>query len=203
LRIGVLGGTFDPVHNGHIGLADHIYELLDLDVVVFVPAKSPRLREEKYPQVEAQSRFEMVALAISDDIRFQVSDMELLRPGPSYTVHTVEQMSCDYKEQADIYLIVGSDVISRFNEWYKYETILEKCELVVYSRPGYCINQQVEEGWLKKYRSKIHLVDGPAYRESATEIRKQLQEGKINIDGLSPLVEKYIKREKLYIEGGA
>ena len=135
-RVGILGGTFDPVHSGHLMIAERALAELGLDQVLFVTAGSPRLKRQA-PSAASEHRLEMVRLAVEHDGRFAVSDAEIHRHGPTYTVDTLEHVLREYGSGDELYFILGVDVLPRFHEWRNSERILELCRLVVVSRPGY------------------------------------------------------------------
>ena len=198
--MGVFGGTFDPIHKGHVAVCQYVLSFLSLDSILFIPARNPRLREGKLPQATSKQRLEMVKIALRERSQFQVSDIELHRCGPSYTVDTLKEINNKFNSVSnDVYLIVGSDVINRFHQWHEYETILISNRLIVYGRPGYKEPQHLPNK-LATYKERIQFVNGPEYGFSATSIRNALWNGERNIDGLTSEVEDYIKKEKIYVE---
>ena len=197
-RVGILGGTFDPVHSGHLMIAERALAELGLDLVLFVTAGSPRLKRQS-PSAAAEHRLEMVRLAVEHDCRFAVSDAEIHRHGPTYTVDTLEHVLQEYGAGAELYFILGVDVLSRFHEWRNSERILEVCRLVVVSRPGYSAFD-----WDDFYvrnpmaRDRITVVSSVAADISGTELRQRASQG-LPLTGLLPeRVERYIEDNDIY-----
>ena len=197
-RVGILGGTFDPVHSGHLMIAERALAELGLDLVLFVTAGSPRLKRQS-PSAAAEHRLEMVRLAVEHDGRFAVSDAEIHRQGPTYTVDTLEHVFREYGSGAELYFILGVDVLPRFHEWRNSERILELCRLVVVSRPGYSAFD-----WDDFYvrnpmaRDRITLVSSMAADISGTELRQRVA-AELTLKGLVPeAVAEYIRRHGLY-----
>lgn len=201
MRLGIFGGTFDPVHEGHISVAQAVCERLLLDLVLFVPAKNPQLREGKLPQATPDQRSKMLGFAIKSHSKFQISSIELNRTGPSYMFDTLKEIRKIYKSDAkDTYLIIGSDVLQRFEEWYKYKKIMNECTLVIYGRPGNNGATTTLPDFLVPYQNRIQRIVGEEYEVSATRIRELLLNGESNIEGLLPEVENFIRDENIYIE---
>ncbi len=130
-RIGLLGGTFDPIHFGHLLLAVHSYEELELDRLIFIPSRQPPHKSE--PVVEAADRLEMVRLAAADDARFLVCDCELGRSEPSYTIDTVRQLQSSLGSDAHLFWLIGSDMVEDLPSWQK---IGENTETLQFDLPG-------------------------------------------------------------------
>jgi nicotinate (nicotinamide) nucleotide adenylyltransferase len=196
-RVGILGGTFDPVHSGHLMIAERALAELGLDQVLFVTAGSPRLKRQA-PSAASEHRLEMVRLAVEHDGRFAVSDAEIHRHGPTYTVDTLEHVLREYGSGDELYFILGVDVLPRFHEWRNSERILELCRLVVVSRPGYSAFD-----WDDFYvrnpmaRDRVTVVSSAA-DISGTELRQRVA-AELTLKGLVPeVVEEYILRHGLY-----
>ena len=135
MRIGVLGGTFDPIHLGHLIIAEETRDRLDLEEVCFVPARDPWMKAGQ-PLTSGHDRLSMARLAVEDNPFFRVSTLELERPGPSYTVDTLKALQKEYGPEAQLFFILGSDAFARFDEWKDPEGILGLATLVVVDRPG-------------------------------------------------------------------
>ncbi len=133
-RIGLLGGTFDPIHFGHLLLAVHSYEELDLDRVIFIPSRLPPHKSE--PVAEAADRLEMVRLAAADDARFLVCDCELGRSEPSYTIDTVRQLQSSLGSDAHLFWLIGSDMVGDLPSWHKIGELVDLIEIIVVGRAG-------------------------------------------------------------------
>ena len=188
-RIGILGGTFDPVHNGHIHLAVKALEKLALDRVIFIPAYIPP-HKKGVKVTPARHRYNMLKLAISAHKKFKVSDMEIKRKGRSYSVETLRRMRRRYGAGAEFFFITGSDSLRELDKWKKLEEILKLCRFVVAERPGFKA-RRAPEGFIFLRISAKDI--------SATDIRKSIKRGS-PLTGLVPRrVERYIDRNKLYI----
>jgi len=130
---GVFGGMFDPIHYGHLRTAHELYELLDLEAIAFVPAGDPPHRAP--PLADSATRLAMVRAAVEDDTRFSVDDRELRRPGPSYTVLTLEELRAERGDQP-IVLIMGLDAFAGLDRWYRAQELIDFAHLVIAVRPG-------------------------------------------------------------------
>ena len=188
-RLGVLGGTFDPVHSGHVLLAQAILERLPLDRVLFVPAADPP--HKRCLVASAAHRFEMVRLAIEDLDGMEASRAELDRDGPSYTVETLRHFRSHYAN-SELYLIIGADNISDLSTWHDPEGILALATVVSGSRDEQALPQDA------KFGSRILRVQTPAYDISSTDIRQRLLQG-LPVRYLVPeAVERYLATHGLY-----
>ena len=201
-RIGVLGGTFDPVHSGHLSIAERALTEAALDRVLFIPAGNPRLKQQK-PAAAVGHRVEMVKLTVAGNPKFQVCETEATRPGPTYTVDTLEELSRKFAPSltspGGLFFILGLDVLPRLGEWKSPERILELCRLVVVTRPGYS-----GFDWPGFYSShpaaknQVELVSSSTVDISGTELRQRIASG-LSLWGLVPeLVEDYIRAHGLY-----
>lgn len=196
--IGILGGTFDPVHLGHLLIAEESRIRLQLDQVLFVPAGRPWLKEGQ-PLTEAHHRVRMVELAIASSPHFQVRRNEVDRPGLSYTVDTLEELGSELPAETELYFILGLDAFESFHRWKEPERILELCRLVVVSRPGYGDKERDE--LLARYRShgdRICLLPVHSVDFSATEIRRRAARGISFKYQVPEEVEAYILERGLY-----
>jgi len=191
VKIGLMGGTFDPIHLGHLRAAESARESLGLARVVFVPAGTPPHRTD--PVSSARDRFTMVALATAGHPGFVASDIELTREGPSYTVDTVRGF-LDSDPEADIIVIVGSDAFAEMGSWKEPEQLFSMCSVAVVTRPG-------ELGEPAPPRTKAGAataVQGPTLAVSATLIRRRIRQGR-SVRYLVPEgVAEYIAKRELY-----
>jgi len=187
VKIGILGGTFNPVHIGHLILAEEIREKLSLDRVIFVPANIPPHKASE-DIVAARDRFNMLKLAIKGNKFFAVSDLEIKRSGYSYTIDTIRQFKKTYFID-ELYFITGSDLLNYLKEWKDLEEIIGMVKFVVATRPGYP---------LEKIPAYIKTLAIRAVDISAFEVRKAIKE-KRSFKYLVPeVVSKYIVRKGLY-----
>ncbi len=198
MRIGILGGTFDPVHLGHLLIAEESRIGLQLDQVLFVPAGRPWLKVGQ-PLTEANHRVRMVELAIASNPHFQVRRDEVDRPGLSYTVDTLEELRAELPADTELYFILGLDAFESFHRWKEPEKILDLSRLVVVSRPGYADDER--DQLLARYRShgdRICLLPVHKVEFSATEIRRRVDEGVSFRYQVPEAVEEYILEQGLY-----
>ena len=183
MRIGIFGGSFDPIHHGHLILARAAREELGLDRVIFIPANMSPHKTETKPST-AQDRLAMVQRAIADEDGFAASEMELLRPPPSYTVETLRELKVRHPGD-DLVLLIGADNVAKFETWREPDEIREHAQIAVLDRA----NHEIPHGWTVVRR----LVD-----ISSTDIRARIQAGK-SIRYLTPgSVCDYITAQGLY-----
>ncbi|HJT22332.1 MAG TPA: nicotinate-nucleotide adenylyltransferase [Nitrospira sp.] len=134
-KLGLLGGTFNPIHNGHLFIARHVREALDLDRVLFIPAGAPPHKPDK-DLAPAGDRFEMVRLAVDHDDRLGISDVEINRKRKSYTIDTIHLLSGQYGKNTELFFVIGIDAFVEFPTWKSPDELLLLCHFVVVSRPG-------------------------------------------------------------------
>ena len=195
MRLGVLGGTFDPVHNGHVAVAEAAVECAQLDEVVFVPTGSPPHR----PPAEAspEQRLEMCRLAIAGDPRFALSDVEVRREGPSYTVDTLLALR-GANPHAELFLILGWDAASQLRSWHRPDEVLALAPIVVVSRPGRAAPGESELRSAGLEPGRIILCPRATPAVSGSEIRRSLAVGRTIAAMVPPAVERYISAHHLY-----
>ena len=200
-KIGVLGGTFDPIHMGHLIVAEDIREKLGLGEVLFIPAGRPwlKLKEEKHVSA-GRHRLEMVRLATTSNPHFKVSTIEIDRPGLSYSVDTILELKGKLGAGCDIYFIVGPDALASLALWKEPARLLEICQVVCIGRPGHAkIDLRSLDSSVPGASTRIMMVDVPHIEISATEIRRRVAQG-LSIRYLVPeAVEKYIAEHRLYL----
>lgn len=199
-RLGIIGGSFDPVHIGHLVIAQDASEKLELSEIVFIPAAIPP-HKQHLKQVDASHRLNMIRLATESDLRFSVSDIEMRRGGVSYTINTVEELK---EENPDVewVLVVGSDTLVDLHNWYRIHELLDLCEVATFLRPG---DSSLEELARKiklplSHREKLlnNVIEAHLIDISSTEIRMRVAEG-LGIRYLVPMeVEMYIFEHGLY-----
>ena len=197
-RIGVLGGTFNPIHKGHLALAAAAKEEFALNKIIFLPSGKPPHKDKDV--IDKEPRYEMVKLAIKGYPDYTVSRIELDREGYSYAVDTFNELRKKYGEKAKLFYIMGLDSINEILSWKKPLELFKLCEFIVGTRPGTRIRtfrRLVKFPPLEKEVDKIHLVE---LKEdiSASEIRKRIKEDKPLEKLLPKPVLEYIKKEGLY-----
>lgn len=198
VKVGVLGGSFDPVHVGHLALARAALDGLKLAKVLFVPAGRPRFKMRRHLASET-ARLDMLRLALLGEPRFEVSTVDLERSGVSYTVDALTDLKRKLGEDTKLYFLLGADALTELPTWRQPERILEMCYLVTAARPGYP-DPDLErlERALPQARGRVIVLPGIYVDVSATEIRRRLAAGQ-SVAGLVPsAVEQYIKERGLY-----
>lgn len=193
-RIGVFGGTFDPVHEGHLAVARCARDAFRLDTLLFVPAPRPWLRS-RGPVAAPEDRLAMVRLAVRDERGFEVSTVDLDRPGQTYTADTVRDLRAAYGPEAVFYLVLGADSLRHLHRWERIERLIGQCLVAGVGRPGAPKPSELPEGHPGR---EAMFVEGPMTDISATEVRRRLSEGKSCAGMLPPAVERYIREQGLY-----
>ena len=198
-RIGISGGTFDPIHYGHLVIAEEIRETMGLEKVIFIPSGNPP-HKKNIKVTQAIHRYNMVKLAIDSNPYFEVSTIEIEREGYSYTIDTLKQLKQIYGQDTTLFFMTGADVIPELVTWRSFENLFTLCEFVAVLRPGFERESLLEkiEYYKNNYKAIIHIVDAPLIGISSTIIRERVKKGK-TIKYLVPeSVEKYIKENGLY-----
>ncbi len=197
MKLGVYGGTFDPVHSGHLAVAEEVQRQLGLDEVLFVPAGQPWMKAAG-PLAPARHRLEMVRRAVAGRAGLSVSAMEVERPGPSYTLQTLEELGRQ-RPGDELYLILSWESLAEFPRWYRPEGIIRLCRLVVVPRPG-AIRPDLAalDRAVPGLAERTLLLEGPLVDISATEVRRRLREGQPVEGLLPPAVRDYIQKKGLY-----
>lgn len=187
-RIGIFGGTFDPIHSGHIMIAEEVFKELNLDKIIFVPANIPP--HKLHTKIaNAQDRYNMTKLAVDYNDNFEVSDIEIKRQGPSYSIDTINELKKNIKQDAEFYFIIGSDSISELRHWKDFDKLLKIVKFVVVNRPRHGF-EGIPVGAL---RIQLRGMD-----ISSSKIRNRIKEAE-SVDSLVPEeVKKYITKKGLY-----
>ena len=198
MKIGILGGTFDPVHNGHLAIAEQVRALLKLEEVVFVPAGQPWLKTGQ-SITSAEQRIKMLRLAIAGKPYFRLSAIEIERAGPSYTVDTITQMKAQLGMEDELVFIIGWDKLYELHLWKDLPRLLEACRLAAVPRPGYSLPDLTNlEAAIPGAAQRVELLDMPLMDVSASEIRRRVARGQ-SISALVPrAVAQYIDQHALY-----
>lgn len=209
-RIGILGGTLDPIHLGHIDAALAAREALQLDQVLLIPSHVPPHRVE--PATSSFHRFAMASIAVNDVEGLAASDIELIQPGPSYTVDTLLRLSASLSLSASqIFFITGADAFAEIETWRRYPEVLDLANFVVVSRPGMSLQALRERLPTMKDRMRlprvsnaagtsIYLVDAPTADVSSTDIRRRIAAGRPLSGLVAPGVEHHITQHALYLQ---
>lgn len=197
-RIGIFGGTFNPIHNGHIAIAEKAMEQFVLDQVVFVPSGLPP-HKTKAEIIDKEDRFNMIEMVLSGHKHFSVSRVEMDRPGYSYAVDTFKAFHKKFGKKAKLFYIMGLDSINDILNWRKPLDLFKFCEFVVATRPGNSLRifkRLVKFPPLQREVDKIHLME-VNINISATEIRSRIKAGKKITKMVHPKVKEYIRKEDL------
>ncbi len=216
IKLGILGGTFNPIHYGHLAAAEEVRERLKLDKILFMPSYlPPHKQEEDIPL--ADQRYEMVRLATSGNPNFDTSNIELKRRGKSYTIDTIETLQSVYPN-ADLNFITGIDTFLEIQTWKEWERLFTLCSFVVLSRPGYRFTDLKKIAFMKQSEQELDKLDRGAlkhamvrvgaltlflemielYDISSTDIRRRVREGRSIKYHLPEAVEIYIIKNRLY-----
>jgi nicotinate-nucleotide adenylyltransferase len=217
-RIGLLGGTFNPVHNGHLTIALQTRDALRLDRVVFIPTGDPPHKPHQR-LASAKDRYEMVRLAIGSVAGLSMSDVEVRRPGTSYSIDTVRLLQQEYGPGTHLYFLIGLDAFLEIPTWRQPETLLTLCSFVVLSRPGLLFQalsavpliprlpetslRDLDEGRRSRLEVSLGLQSLTCLRlppsdVSASEIRARIARGAPTANLLPPAVESYILQHHIY-----
>ena len=199
MKIGVLGGTFDPIHNGHLAVAEEVRNRLNLTRILFIPAGQPWLGKTNIVSV-AEHRAEMVRLAIADRPYCSLSTIEVDRDGPSYTLDTLTELWARLGAGDELHFIVGWDTLAELPQWKEPVRIIKLCKLVAVPRPGYPRpDMKSLEASIPGLTERVIVLEKPEVDISASEIRERVGKG-LSICGLVPeVVEGYIRDKKLYM----
>jgi nicotinate-nucleotide adenylyltransferase len=206
LRVGILGGTFDPIHFGHLAIAEEVAEILELDRVLFVPASVPphKLHDDVAP---AADRAAMVACAVVGNPRFSLCRIELDRDGPSYTADTLSSLADEAARQRvarELFFILSADALADFRGWHDPERVVALATLAVVPRPGSPAPEldwalaQLPPSATPPARPRVECIDTVPLATSSTDIRRQVAAGRSIRYLVPPAVEEYVREHRLY-----
>jgi nicotinate-nucleotide adenylyltransferase len=199
-RIALFGGTFDPIHLGHTTVADAAAKEIGADKLIFIPAKISPLKGF-FPFARDEDRLNMIERAVADHSTLAVSDCELKRPAPSYTLDTVRRFQREYGPQTTIHWLLGADSVADLVHWHKIEELIDECRLTTMQRPGYTPDfDRFELLWGPQRVAKLRrdAVPTPLIDISSTEVRRRLAAGEDVSGMLHPEVIEYIREHDLY-----
>ena len=192
-----MGGTFDPIHNGHLFIAEEARVRCELEKVIFFPNNKPAHRQGKTANADAKTRFELTRLAIANHAPFEISRIEIDRPGPSYAVDTVAA----FQEQmpgAELFFIVGADSMNEITTWYQAGKLFELCRFVAFTRPDFDL-QSAKQQLNEAQRAQVIWLETVALDIASRELRQRVQDG-LPIRYLVPdVVEAEIRVRGLYL----
>lgn len=198
LKIGIMGGIFDPIHNGHLLLAENAASQFHLDQVLFIPTGNPP-HKKTAGILDAKYRCDMISLAIAGNDKFELSMREVLNPEVCYTYRTLTALK-EEKPENEYYFIMGADSLFYFEKWRKPEVICQKASILAAVRDD--VDEKALQGRIdflcKKFDAKIYELNTPNFSVSSHDIRKRIQQGKTTRYLLPDEVREYIIRENLY-----
>ena len=200
-KIALFGGTFDPIHLGHTTVIAAAAEYIGAEKTIFIPAKCSPLKVF-FPKASSDDRIKMLTLTIADNKNFQLSDYELNKTGPGYTLETVRQFQANYGNDTSIYWLVGADCIDELPGWYAITELIDECNLSVMYRAG-CDQPDFDRfkdlwGPARTEKLQRNVIPTPMIDISSTKIRKRLAAGEDTTDMLHPAVADYIQKHALY-----
>ncbi len=196
VRLGVMGGTFNPIHYGHLVAANEVREAFALDTVIFVPASIPPHKDQT-DIIDARHRLMMTMLATVSHPHFAVSSMEIDRPGASYSVDTIAQLKQMYPEPLTIYFILGIVAFVDIASWRQPDVLLRSCHTIITSRPGYSL-YELAPTLLQRPPYHISLYEVSALDISSTRVRQRVKVGHTIAYLLPESVDAYIRKHQLY-----
>lgn len=193
MKIGILGGTFDPPHLGHLSIARAALEHLELDEVILIPAhKNPLKRDKPTP---AKLRLSMAEMLVSEEAKLSVSDIETTRGGPSYAIDTLHELSSIY--QGDFWLLLGTDALKDFELWKRPDRVVRLCRLGVFQRPGQDANLILAT--LPRYvRDAVDLIPMAPLEVSSTEVRERIRTHRPTDRMIPASIRQFIEQNALY-----
>lgn len=196
MKIGIMGGTFDPIHMGHLIAAEHARENMGLDEIWFMPSHQPPHKSD-VPQATAEQRLQMLELAIQSHPAFRTTDIEYRRTGKSYTVDTVHQLT-DLFPKHSFYFIIGADMVHFLPKWYKIDEIDKHVRFIGLSRPGFSLDSAAFDKESQALLGKVHFVPMPLIEISSTLVRESLKRGKSVRYLIPEPVRQFIEEGRLY-----
>lgn len=192
-RIGVMGGTFDPIHHGHLVAASEVADRFNLDEVIFVPTGQPWQKAGKTIS-PAEDRYLMTVIATASNPRFSVSRVDIDRDGPTYTIDTLRDLREQFPDE-ELYFITGADALASIMSWHDWEEMFQLAEFVGVTRPGYELREDMLPADIQR---RVHLVEIPAMAISSTDCRARAAEGRPVWYLVPDGVVQYIAKNRLY-----
>lgn len=193
MSIGILGGTFNPIHIGHLIMAEYVREYYNFEKILFIPAGDPPFKDDL--EVSKEDRLEMVKLAIKDNSNFIISDIEVIREGKSYTIDTIEKFKKE--NPSDIfYFILGQDAAFDFYKWHRYSDLISMTDIVVVVRGENLKDEIIKKN--EEYKEKFHFLNTPFLEISSTDIRNRIKNKKSFRYLVTNDVYDYIIKKGLY-----
>ncbi|MCS6845784.1 MAG: nicotinate-nucleotide adenylyltransferase [Caldilineales bacterium] len=202
MRLGVLGGTFDPIHLGHLILAEEARDRLRLDRVLLAPAADPPHKDGRRVS-PAEHRVRMVALAVADNPHLVLSRVDVDRPGPHFTLDMVRLLLAEHGPDTELFFLMGQDSLVDLPTWHRPRELMALCRLVAFSRPDVPLDWEALEAALPGVREQVILLPMPLLQISGTDLRQRVREGRTIRYQVPAAVEAYILAQGLYRPRGA
>ncbi len=198
MRVGVLGGTFDPVHNGHLIIAEEAQAKLGLEKVLFIPAGRPWFKDGENVS-DMGWRLDMLKLAVNGNPSFEIDTMELEREGATYTIDTMEELSKRMGRDVELFFIIGIDALSELGRWKEPERLASICHFATMRRPGFTeLDLESMEREVPGVSGRVHVLDNVQVDISSSDIRSRVEEGRSIRYLVPPAVRAYIEEQGLY-----
>lgn len=199
-RLGIMGGTFDPIHIGHLACAEQTREAYGLDAVIFVPAGNPVFKKDRQI-TPALDRLAMCRLAVEGNPAFDVSAIEVDRGGNTYTVDTLRELRAHYPDNVDLFFITGADAVMNIVKWRESAAIADLARLIAVTRPGYALNAERKRAIEDQGNIEVSYLEVTALAISSSDLRHRVAEG-LSIRYLTVrCVYDYIREHGLYVSG--
>lgn len=195
-RLGIYGGTFDPIHIGHLLCAEKAREAFNLDMVLFVPAGRPSFKRDQYV-TPGHYRLDMCRMAVASNPYFDVSELEVQREGISYTVDTLRELHAAYP-QAQLFFITGDDALATIMKWHESAAIAQLCEIITVLRPEQEIDPALQARISNEGHFRVHYLNDATIPVSSTELRQAFEEGRSVRYLIPDTVRAYIDAKQLY-----
>jgi nicotinate-nucleotide adenylyltransferase len=195
-RLGVMGGTFDPIHYGHLVTAEEALWQFRLDEVAFVPTGQPWMKADR-EVAGAEHRYLMTVVATAGNPRFSVSRVDIDRKGPTYTVDTLQELRRQAEDDIELFFITGADAMLEILQWKDPEEVLSLARVIAATRPGYDLTRL--EVWASASDPRVSVMDIPALAISSTDIRRRVREGEPIRYLVPEAVHTYIRKSGLYL----
>lgn len=199
-RLGIMGGTFDPIHIGHLACAEQAREAYGLDAVIFVPAGNPVFKRDRRI-TPAMDRLAMCRLAVESNPTFDVSAIEVDRRGDTYTVDTLRELRAHYPDNVDLFFITGADAVMNIVKWRDSAAIADLARLIAVTRPGYALSAQGKRDLEEQGSFEVSYLEVTALAISSSDLRRRVEQG-LSIRYLTMYrVYEYIRTQGLYVNG--
>lgn len=201
MRVGVFGGTFDPIHHGHLVAAEEVWYELQLEYVLFVPANTPPHKRDQ-PVTPVHHRVTMVELAIASNPHFVLSRVDVDRPGPSYTVDTIALLHEELGQEAEVFFVMGMDSLAEITTWHKPQRLVQLCRLAVVDRPWFQVDMAALEAEIPGIVDSVILVHIPGLAIASSDLQQRVRKGRSIKYQVPAAVEEYIYAHELYRGSG-